>query len=192
VPSTPESPLGAASPSTLEPPASWEHIYEDNVVPLYRLMYSRVGNRPDAEDLTSEVFSAALRPLRTAASRSEVRAYIRVTARSVLARYWHRRFSTEITTIDETTATGFLDEPPSESELERRAHEALATLPERYHTILELRFFQQLSIKEAAATMGVSVANAKVLQHRGLRVLKTSGIYTSGGEYTSMIPSPSR
>jgi RNA polymerase sigma factor (sigma-70 family) len=182
MPWTPESPLGAASASTLEPYAGWEHIYEDNVVPLYRLMYSRVGNRPDAEDLTSEVFSAALRPLRTAASRSEVRAYLRVTARSVLARYWHRRFSAEITTIDETTAAGFLDKSPSESELDRRAHEALAALPERYHTILELRFFRQLSIKEAAATMGVSVANAKVLQHRALRVLKTSGIYTSGGE----------
>lgn len=40
--------------------ADWETIYLDNVQRLYRLMYSRVGNRPDAEDLTSEVFMAAL------------------------------------------------------------------------------------------------------------------------------------
>ena len=42
----------------------WEEIYRDNVVRLYRLMYAKVGNRPDAEDLTTEVFMAALGPLR--------------------------------------------------------------------------------------------------------------------------------
>ncbi|WP_256438521.1 hypothetical protein [Pseudonocardia sp. H11422] len=30
---------------------------------MYRLMYAKVGNRPDAEDLTADVFAAALRPL---------------------------------------------------------------------------------------------------------------------------------
>src|SRR4029077_18587386 len=47
----------------------WESVYRDNVDRLYRLMYSRVGNRADAEDLTSEVFSTALRPLRLSASK---------------------------------------------------------------------------------------------------------------------------
>jgi len=52
--------------------ADWETIYVDNVQRLYRLMYSRVGNRPDAEDLTSEVFMAALEPLRISASKPEL------------------------------------------------------------------------------------------------------------------------
>src|SRR5258708_195551 len=39
--------------------ADWDEIYRDNVERLYRLMYSKVGNRPDAEDLTAEVFLAA-------------------------------------------------------------------------------------------------------------------------------------
>jgi len=51
----------------------WESIYRDTVDRIYRLMYSR-GNRPDAEDLTSEVFKAVLRPLRLSASPPEVRA----------------------------------------------------------------------------------------------------------------------
>src|SRR6266702_3700262 len=42
----------------------WDAIYRDNVVRLYRLMYVKVGNHPDAEDLTTEVFMAALGPLR--------------------------------------------------------------------------------------------------------------------------------
>src|ERR1700746_1510065 len=60
---------------------SWEAIYLDNVERLYRIMYSRVGNRADAEDLTAEVFQAALGPLRTSASVGEVRAYLLAASR---------------------------------------------------------------------------------------------------------------
>ena len=52
----------------------WESVYRDNVDRLYRLMYARVGNRADAEELTSEVFTTALRPLRLSSSKGEVRA----------------------------------------------------------------------------------------------------------------------
>ena len=43
-------------------------------------------------------------------------------------------------------------------------------LPDNYRRILELRFLQGYSVREAAAALGVSVANAKVLQHRALRL----------------------
>ena len=69
----------------------WESVNRDNVDRLYRLMYGRVGNRPDAEDLTSEVFSTALRPLRLSSSKGEVRAYLLLTAKTVLASHWRRR-----------------------------------------------------------------------------------------------------
>jgi DNA-directed RNA polymerase specialized sigma24 family protein len=56
----------------------WESIYRDNATWVYALMVGKVGNRPDAEDLTAEVFTAALR---VQASVPEVRAYLRATAR---------------------------------------------------------------------------------------------------------------
>src|SRR5256885_5409752 len=56
--------------------ASWESIYRDNVDRLYRLMYAKVGNAADAEDLTAEVFVSAVPRLRTGAHIGEVRAYL--------------------------------------------------------------------------------------------------------------------
>ena len=47
---------------------NWEAVYQDNVTWVYRTLFARVGNRADAEDLTAEVFLAALRPLRLTAS----------------------------------------------------------------------------------------------------------------------------
>ena len=148
----------------------WEAIYLDNVERLYRMMFSRVGNRPDAEDLTAEVFRASLGPLRTSASVGEVRAYLLTTASTVLASHWRRRYSVEISSIDvEAEVASPRDEPALESDAPQRVTSILAELPERYERILQLRFLQSSSLKEAARAMNISVNNAKVLQHRALR-----------------------
>jgi len=147
----------------------WEAIYLDNVERIYRILYGRVGNRPDAEDLTAEVFQAALGPLRLSASVGEVRAYLLATSRTVLASYWRRRYSAEITSIDVQGDRAAFDDPPTESMAPQRVARILAALPERYGRILELRFIESCSVREAARAMNVSVANAKVLQHRALR-----------------------
>jgi len=148
---------------------NWDAIYLDNVERLYRMMYARVGNRADAEDLTAEVFQAALKPLRSSASVGEVRAYLLATARTVLASHWRRHYGTEITTIDLTVDRAALDEPPTESDAPRRVRELLSQLPERYARILQLRFLESCTLREAASAMNISLANAKVLQHRALR-----------------------
>src|ERR1700683_3944261 len=80
--------------------ADWESVYRDNIGRLYRLMYARVGNRPDAEDLTSEVFRTALGPLRLGSSKGEVRSYLLITAQTVLASHWRRTLGTSVTSID--------------------------------------------------------------------------------------------
>ena len=150
--------------------ADWDEIYSDNVVRLYQMMYAKVGNRPDAEDLTAEVFRATLRPLRLGASRAEVRGYLAATAQSTLAAYWRRRIGAEATRIELAAALRFLDDPQTDSDTGTRPQRLLERLPERYRQILKLRFLDSLSVKEAAATMGVSVSSAKVLQYRALRM----------------------
>ena len=146
----------------------WEAVYDDNVTWVYRMIFGRVGNRSDAEDLTSEVFLAAMRPLRLTASIAEVRAYLRTTARTVLAAHWRATLGTEITTIEDVPATVF--GPATPSTAPQRVAVLLAALPENYRRILELRFLQGCSVRESASALGSSVANAKVLQHRALRL----------------------
>jgi RNA polymerase sigma factor (sigma-70 family) len=146
----------------------WEAVYQDNAAWVYRTLFARVGNRADAEDLTTEVFLAALRPLRLTASVGEVRAYLRATARTVLAAHWRETLGREITSIDD------IEQPPESEEAistapQRVAH-VLERLPDNYRRILESRFLQGNSIKESATKLGISVANAKVLQHRALRL----------------------
>lgn len=147
---------------------SWEAVYEDNVTWVYRTIFARVGNAADAEDLTSEVFLAAMRPLRLTASVAEVRAYLRTTARTVLAAHWRATLGREITSIEDVAAAPESEEAISTAP--QRVAVVLDALPEKYRKVLELRFLRGQPVREVAAEMGVSVANAKVLQHRALRL----------------------
>lgn len=160
--------------------ADWNAVYQDNATWVYRTIYARVGNHADAEDLTAEVFLAALRPLRISASVGEVRAYLRTTARTVLAAHWRATLAREITSIEDIAAAP--DSEEAISAAPQRVHGLLNALPNQYRRVLELRFLQGRSIRDTAAEMGVSVANAKVLQHRGLRLAAQLGDASEGGE----------
>lgn len=166
---------GAASVPTRLPSAvypDWDAIYTDNVGRIYRLMFSKVGNRPDAEDLTSQVFLTAYGPLRATAGVAQVRAYLSATARTVLAEHWRRTLGHQVTEIDPATDLedfASMSPPPEDGRADERAARILRALPERQRQILVLRFLRGYSVRQAAAELGVSVANAKVLQHRALR-----------------------
>lgn len=149
----------------------WESVYQEHVAPLYRYVYSRTGNTPDAEDVTSTTFLRALPRLRSDVSPAEIRAYLRATARTVLADVWRQRHGTVLMEFDDQRDAS----PPVEEERDVDVSGILDGLPSNYRSVLELRFLRGYSIRETATAMGVSVANAKVLQLRALRKAAANG-----------------
>ena len=69
-----------------------------------------------------------------------------------------------------TLTSRYLADPVPDSNAGPRAGRILAALPDHYRRVLELRFLEGCSIKEAASALAISVNNAKVLQHRALRM----------------------
>lgn len=147
------------------PSADWEAVYREHVGPLYGYVYARTGNRADAEDITSTTFMRALPRLRTDVSGGELRAYLRATARTVIADMWRDRHGA---VVEEFDAEMIPNRVAGEGE-PRDVGWLLERLPPKYRTVLELRFLRGYSIRETAEAMGVSVSNAKVLQLRALR-----------------------
>lgn len=148
--------------------ADWESVYADNVLAVYRLIFRQVGNRPDAEDLTEEVFLAALPRLDLPAPLASVRAYLAATVRTVAADHWRRHYAAPATTpFTDDVRLSHAERPSNESGA--GVARLLAGLPDRFRQVLELRFLCGLSVRQAAAEMGVTAGNARVLQYRALR-----------------------
>lgn len=157
--------------------SDWDAAYRENLGWVYRFVYGRVGNRPDAEDVTAEVFTRALPRLRTTAAPEQLRAYLVTTARTVLADHWRRHYDLD---LNLSLAEDIGSSPPASEAVGgdanvRRANWLLALLPDHYRRVLELRFLHGYSVRETARALSISVANAKVLQHRALRLAAELG-----------------
>lgn len=149
-------------------PLDWERVYREHVTSIYRLLYHKVGNQHDAEDLTSQVFLEALPRLRASASGGEIHIYLVTTARTVLAGHWRQRLGVQVTEIDENLVMAAESQSPPADPLPQ-IRRILAKLPANYRRVLELRFLERCSVGETATRMGISAGNARVVQYRALQ-----------------------
>jgi RNA polymerase sigma-70 factor, ECF subfamily len=163
----------------------FEEIYDAHVVPIYRFIYARVGNRPDAEDLTAQVFMRAVEQLDTTRAAGQITSWLYRVSQNAVADYWRAFYRLPVVGADQVgpgwepidsepmaTATGG-EASASVTAADERTHlrveSLLRRLPTNYRRVLELRFIQRLSVAETAERMGITHGNAKVLQYRALR-----------------------
>jgi RNA polymerase sigma factor (sigma-70 family) len=148
--------------------ATSTEIALDELELVYAFIYSRVGNRADAEDLTQQVAMKAIPRLRQGAPASAIRGYLFATARSVLGGFWSTRLGLSEAELREDLALAPAPRPPSEEGAET-VQRVLAELSDNYRRVLELRFLHGYSLKEVAAEMKSTVGAIKVMQLRALR-----------------------
>ena len=156
----------------------FERIYDQHVVQIYRFIYARVGNRPDAEDLTAQVFMRAVEQLDTTRDPSQITAWLYRVAQNAMADYWRAFYRLPIVgteqvapgwePVDAALGPSRASEETADS-TERRVRQILERLPEHYARVLRLRFLERLSVAETAEKMGITHGNAKILQYRALR-----------------------
>lgn len=149
-------------------------LYQENLGLIYRFIYSKVGNREEAEDLTSQVFLKAVRGLDSQRGEQSIQSWLYQVARTTIADYWRSFYKGRATSLEAIVEQGW--EAPAEGQvglstthLEGRVQRILELLPPHYREVLICRFLLNLSIKETAEQMGLSEANVKVLQFRALK-----------------------
>lgn len=153
-------------------PPDFEQIFSQFGGPVYRFLCSQVGNREDAEDLTSEVFLKAACHLDTGRPEVSIASWLYVVARTVMADHWRRYYRTvPVVPIGQASLAEMpngTDRSERSEQMTRRIAEALRRLPDRHRGVLELRFLYGYSVVETAGEMGLTLGNVKVIQHRAL------------------------
>jgi RNA polymerase sigma-70 factor, ECF subfamily len=154
--------------------AEFQALYREHLGSVYRFVYKNLRNREEAEDLTSQIFIKVLRFLDAERSPHSARNWLFQIAHTTVADYWRAYYRAPTSSLDIRLEAGW--EGPAEEvvlgengQASERVYALLQVLPERYREVLNCRFLLNLSIRETAATMGVSEANVKTLQFRALK-----------------------
>ena len=142
--------------------------------PLVRRIYAfvayRVGDGPDAEDITSATFERALRYRRSYDSaRGEPIGWLIGIARRCIAEHMADRVPSVATT--DGAASGDLEE---EAALRVTLHAAVAALGERDRELIALRYGADLTARQVAEHVGISTHAAEVALQRALARLRSA------------------
>ena len=152
----------------------FQMLYQENLGLIYRYVYSKVGNREEAEDLTSQIFIKAVRGVDQERGMQSIQKWLFQVARTTIADYWRAYYRISTNSLEELLEAGWegpADEEPAAATNQpaERVKRILQALPQHYREVLTCRFLLNLSIKETALSMGLTEANVKVLQFRALK-----------------------
>src|SRR5579859_1933370 len=167
--------VGVQVPRREEDVQEFQTFYQENLGLIYRYVYSKVGNREEAEDLTSQIFIKAIRGVDTERGPQSMQKWLFQVARTTIADYWRVFYRVSTSSLEELLEAGW--EGPAEEESAttintrplEHVQRILQALQENYREVLYNRFLLNLSIKDTALRMGLTKANVKVLQFRALK-----------------------
>ena len=148
-------------------PARFADLYDSHFDRIYAFVARRVGNRQEAEDITSEVFHQALGSIRKFQWRGTpfIAWLYRIAWNEIIDRAKRSKREMEMTV-----------EPTHEEidEVERRAalFQMVDRLPDAQREVIVKRFAEDRSIAEIATQMGRSEGAIKQLQFRALETLR--------------------
>jgi RNA polymerase sigma-70 factor (ECF subfamily) len=141
--------------------------------PLIRRVYAyvayRVGDGPDAEDITSDVFERALRKQEQFdPRRGEVGAWLVGIARRCIADYFDDR-QVPVDALPDREAPGDL---AADADRRLDMDRVLAVLSERDRELVALRYGSDLTSRQIGELVGLSTNAVEVALHRALQSVK--------------------
>ena len=170
-------PDSAADPEWTPP--SWEELVRDHSARVYRLAYRLTGNRPDAEDLTQDVFVRVFRSLHRFQPGTFEGWLHRITTNLFLdgAR---RRQKIRFDGLADGSAERLpsaLPEPSeqlADADLDHDVAAALAALPPEFRDAVVLCDIEGLSYEEISVVLDVKIGTVRSRIHRGRAQLRAA------------------
>lgn len=136
---------------------------------VYRLALHSLGAPQDADDAVQEVFLRLYQRAEPFDSPEHLRRWLlRVTVnycRDVLKSPWRRR---------RVSLESLPELPAFQREEERALYQAVMALPEKYRTVLDLFYYEELSVREIAGLLHIQVSAVTTRLSRARGKLKNA------------------
>lgn len=154
-------------------------LYDEALPQVYGYLLARCGGRALAEDLTSETFLAAVDAVRRSTACTDVPLtvpWLIGIARHKLADHWRREARDRKREIAVTADLGddhVVD--PWDAELDRLlAQQTLRELIPAHHTVLSLRYVDDLTVPQCAAALDRTVHATEALLVRARKAFRAA------------------
>ena len=152
-------------------------FYEANYRRVYNYISYRINNRSDVEDLVSQVFTKALMHCASYDdSKGTPEMWIIGIARNAITDHFRRSAIRSTTDIDSIAQQSSTDMKPDELliQKEERAQllSALDTLSDRERQVIALKYGADMSNRQIAKLMDLTLSNIGVILFRSLRKLR--------------------
>lgn len=137
-------------------------------------VFGKVANRHDAEDLVSDVFLKAYEKYPTFdADRASVSTWLYTITRNTVIDYF-RTHRPGVELPDDLPDAADVDAGMLQKESLKTLSDALSKLDKRSRALIILRYYQGMTLKDAAARLGISYAYVKILHKSALYHLRAS------------------
>lgn len=149
-------------------------LYDCFAQRIFRYVRIKIQNREEAQDVVQEVFTKAFVGIKHLDQKDlNFTAWLYKVASNTINDHFRKKYShpdpVEINeSIDVQDGTSLLEEVSVNSDLEI-VRTAFKQLPVIYRQVLELRFFQDLTLAEVAIALNKSNLAVRILQHRALK-----------------------
>jgi len=147
-------------------------LYQDYHEKVLHMIYSKVCDRTLAEDLTEDVFVKVYSKLDSFDdTKASVSTWIyRIAQNTVIDYYRVRKINSEVP--EDLTQEGEIDDELLNDEMMESLANALEQLPERDRNLIILHYYKNMTLKDAAAAVGMSYSNAKLVHNKSIVMLK--------------------
>jgi RNA polymerase sigma factor (sigma-70 family) len=158
---------------------TWDEIVDQHSDRVYRLAYRLTGNRPDAEDLTQEVFVRVFRSLGTYTPGTFEGWLHRVTTNLFLDQA-RRKQRIRFDALSDERADRLSANTPSpdtayfDQRFDDDVERALATLPPDFRAAVVLCDVEGLSYEEIAEILDAKLGTVRSRIHRGRAMLRAA------------------
>lgn len=149
-------------------------IYQHYFEQIYYFLLAKIRNEADAEDLTAMSFAKALNNLQKY-KEGNFRAWLYRIANNTFLDFVRKenRIShdeDQMMNIVDTKAED-VSEVVDKSIMMEKVKEAMKTLPDKYQTVLSLKYFSDMTNGEIAEMLDCRENNVAVQIHRGVKLL---------------------
>jgi len=153
--------------------SNFESIWEEFSIPLKVFIKKRINNDQDAEDILQIVFLKIHNNINNLSEANKIHSWIYTIARNTIFDFYRaQKHELYIESLSEDIFYEHQEEISFNNEIAQCLKIMIQYLPEKYKKALVLTEFQNLSQKELAIQMGLSVSGAKSRVQRARMQLK--------------------